>query len=82
MRGEIRSRLFVAEDNTLTKCIRLAFERTLTQMEEVVELAGMRIKQVHATRSVLCSITVRQGLKIADTFLGAGHLSRKSCSNN
>lgn len=49
-----------------------AFERTLPQLQEMVELGGMKIKEVHATRFVKHSLFCENPFLTVSSILGDG----------
>lgn len=53
----------------------IAFERTLPQLQEMIELGGMKIKKVHATRLVILFFSFRSVFEFF--FAGDGPLSPK-----
>jgi len=50
----------------------IAFERTLPQLQEMIELGGMKIKKVHATRLVFLFLFFSFFFRIRDRLLFAG----------
>jgi hypothetical protein len=52
------------------KCVSSAFERTLPQLHEMVELAGLKVKKVNATRSVTVCVNLTDA--VTNIYQGVG----------